>query len=191
MARSGHDGQREVTETPDVSHVKNIDVTHELSDVNVGAILTFVGLLTAVSIVVCIGLYFLFWYYNAREETKEPKAGPMAMTKEERFPPEPRLQNAPGFGLKLENGQWINLEKREPAAEYEELRKQWTQTLNEGLKDQSNKVVGLPIQEAMKIIGQGNVLPTRVRPGAGGKLDDYGIEIPTSASSGRVSEKVR
>jgi hypothetical protein len=159
--------------------------------VNVGAILTFVGLLTAMSIVICFGLYFLFWYYEAREEAKEPKAGPMAMTKEERFPPEPRLQKAPGFGLKLENGEWINLEKREPSAQYQELRKQWEQTLNEGLKDQSNNVVGLPIEEAMKIIGQGNVLPTRIRPDGAGTFDDYGISIPTSASSGRVSEKIR
>ena len=191
MTKSQEHRREHATETPDVSHVKNIDVTHEVSDVNVGAILTFVAVLTAMSIVICFGLYFLFWYYNAKEDAKEPKTGPMAMTKEERVPPEPRLQNAPGFGLKLENGEWISLEKREPSAEYEELRKQWEKTLNEGLKDQSQRVVGLPIEEAMKIIATGNVLPTRTSPDGAARLDDYGIRIPTYASSGRVSEKLR
>lgn len=186
--------RREVTETPDVSHVKNIDVTHEPSDVKIGAILTFVGLLTLASIAICVGLYFLFWFYNRTEDEREPKPGPMAMTKEareQRLPPEPRLQNAPGFGLKLENGQWVNLEKREPAAEYQELRKQWEQTLREGLKDDSNKVVGMPIEEAMKIIAQGNRLPTRGEPGSAAKSGEEGIRLPTAASSGRVSELVR
>src|SRR6266850_5048166 len=139
MAKSGHNGPGRASETPDVSHVKNVDVTHEVSDVNVGAILTFVGLLTAMTIVISVGMWLLFRYYSAREDTREPQPGPMAMTKQERLPPEPRLQLAPGFGLKLENGQVVSLEHREPQAEYRELRKQWEQDLHEGLKDSSGE----------------------------------------------------
>jgi hypothetical protein len=191
MAKSEHNRKRNVTETPDTSHVKNVDVAHEISDVNVGAILTFVGLLTAMTIVIYVGMYFLFWFFNTREVSKEPQPGPMAMTEKERLPPEPRLQVAPGFDLKLENGQSVNLELREPQAEYRELRNQWEQALNEGLRDQSGRVVGVPIDEAIKAIANGNVLPSRTPPGADGKLDDYAISIPTFASSGRVTEKIR
>jgi hypothetical protein len=189
MPKSGDDGKRHVTETPDVSHVRNVDVTHEISDVNVGAVMTFVAALTAMTILVYLGVFFLFKYYNAQAE-KEPQPGPMAMTEKERLPPEPRLQVAPGFGLKLENGQVINLEKREPQAEYQELRKQWEQSLQEGARDQTGKVVGLPIDEAIKALGTGNALPSR--PTATQlKPDDLAISIPTFASSGRVTEKIR
>ncbi len=190
MAESAHKSPDHPTETPDVSHVRNVDVTHEHSDVNVRAILTFVAVLTVMTLVVCFGLYFLFWYYNAQIEAGQPKPGPMAMTREERYPPEPRLQNAPGFGLQLENGEWINLEHREPAAQYEELRKQWEQTLREGLKDQSGRAVGRSIDDAMKAIVNEKLVPTRSRAGAD-KLDDYGINLPTDASSGRATEKLR
>src|SRR5262245_61348462 len=119
MAKSRDSGKRHVTETPDVTHVRNVDVTHEASDVNVGAVATFVAALTAMTIVVYIGVFFLFKFYNAKAE-KEPQPGPMAMTEKDRLPPEPRLQVARGFELKLENGQVINLENREPQAEYVE-----------------------------------------------------------------------
>ncbi len=50
MVRSGHNGNgnddRHVTETPDVSHIKNPDVTHEASDVSVSGVAKFVGALT-------------------------------------------------------------------------------------------------------------------------------------------------
>jgi len=55
------------------------------------------------------------------------------------------------------------------------------------LKDQSGNVVGMPIEEAMKkVVQQG--LPTRIK-GPAGKLDDYAISLPTSASSGRETER--
>ena len=50
MARTKHNGnghdRLHVTETPDVSHIKNLDVTHEASDVSVTGILKFVVGLT-------------------------------------------------------------------------------------------------------------------------------------------------
>ena len=175
------------TETPDVSHIRNVEVTHETSDINVRAVLMFVVVLTIATASVSAGMWLLFKYFNA-QEAKEPGRGPMALTsKEDRLPPEPRLQSAPGFQITTEDGHVTTLEKAEPQAEYRVLRKQWEENLNTGLKDQSGKVVGMPINEAIdKVVAAG--LPSRVK-GPGGKLSDYAISMPTATSSGRESEK--
>jgi len=178
------DGHR--TETPDVSHIRNVEVTHETSDVNVRAVVTFIVVLTIATITVSFGLILLFDFFNA-QEAKAPKPGPMALTKEERLPPEPRLQSAPGFQLKLENGQTVNLEKSAPQSEYRVLRQQWEENLKTGLKDQSGNVVGMPIDAAIdKIVSEG--LPSKVKE-PDKKLFDFAIGMPTAASSGREAEK--
>jgi hypothetical protein len=182
-----HKGNGHKTETPDVSHIRNVEVTHETSDISVRGVLTFVVVLTIATAAVSVGMWVLFRYFYA-QEAKEPTRGPMAITeKDKRLPPEPRLQSAPGFQVTLESGQKRILEKAIPQAEYRVLREQWDENLKTGLKDQSGKVVGMPIDEAMKqIISSG--LPTRVK-GPGGKLSDYAISTPTAWSSGRVVEK--
>ena len=112
----------------------------------------------------------------------------MALTKEERLPPEPRLQSAPGFGITLEDGQTRKLERAAPQAEYRVLRQQWDENLKTGLKDQSGKVVGMPIDQAIDKILSGQGLPSRTKA-APEKLTDYAISMPTAASSGRQTEK--
>jgi hypothetical protein len=196
MAKIGHNGdghrQEHVTETPDVSHIKNVDVTHEGSDVNVGGIVKFVVGLTIFGVIVFILVWGMFILLNAQEQKKEPQPGPMAMTEQERRPPDPKLQAAPGFGVKLANGQWVPLENREPQAEYRVLRDQWNQTLKEGARDQSGKIVGLPIDQAMQKVLEGNGVPSRAKNpevGAEARTEDYGIDMPTAASSGRMTEK--
>src|SRR5262249_21750908 len=175
------------TETPDVSHIRNVEVTHETSDVSVQGVLLFVVLLTLATAAVSFGMWGLFKYFAAKE-AKEPTRGPMALTdKKLRLPPEPRLQSAPGFELKLEDGNTVDLEKAIPQAEYRNLRRQWDENLKTGLKDQQGKVVGMPINDAMeKIVSSG--LPSRVK-GPGGKLADYAVSMPTASSSGREVEK--
>jgi hypothetical protein len=181
-----HKGNGHRTETPDVSHIRNVEVTHETSDINVRAVLTFAAVLTLATIAVSVGIWLLFRAFNA-QEAKQPKPGPMALTGKDRLPPEPRLQAAQGFELKLENGQTVSLELKAPQAEYRVLREQWEENLKTGLKDQSGKVVGMPIDKAMeKIASEG--LPSSIK-GPGGKLTDYAISMPTAASSGRESEK--
>ena len=194
MARTKHNGnghdRLHITETPDVSHIKNLDVTHEASDVSVSGVAKFVAGLMVLGIVVFVLMWAMFRFLSAQEEEKAPKPGPMAMTPLERLPPDPRLQAAKGFGVKLENGEWVNLENREPDAEYRVLREQWERTLNEGARDQSGKTVGQPIDQAMqKVVG----LPSRVKTiseeGPGWRAEDYGVDPPTAASSGRMSVK--
>jgi hypothetical protein len=175
------------TETPDVSHIRNVEVTHERSDVNVRAVLTFGAWLAITTIVVGVGVWFLFKFFNQQQAKEAPRPGPMALSPKERLPPEPRLQTARGFEVRLENGQIVDLANAAPQEEYRVLRRQWEENLRTGLKDQSGNVVGIPIAEAMKkIVQQG--LPTRTK-GPAGKLDDYAISIPTAASSGRETEK--
>ena len=119
---------------------------------------------------------------------KAPQPGPMALTKEERLPPEPRLQAAPGFAITTEDGQRRSLERDIPQREYEVLRKQWEENLKTGLKDQLGRVVGMPIDAAIDKVVSGEGLPTQVK-GSSGKLSDYAISMPTAASSGRETEK--
>ncbi len=194
MARTKHNGnghdRLHITETPDVSHIKNLDVTHEASDVSVSGVAKFVAGLTVLCVVVFVLMWGMFRFLYALEDTKEPGPGPMAMTPLERLPPDPRLQAAKGFGVKLENGEWVNLENREPAAEYRVLRQQWERVLNEGVRDKSGRIVALPIDQAMqRVVG----LPSRVKTiseeGPGWRAEDYGIDPPTAASSGRATEK--
>ena len=191
MARIKHNGHGHATETPDVSHVRNVDVTHEVSDVNVPAILKFVLGLVVMTIAVYLLMLLLFSFFNAKEMKKdeESPAGPMAMTEQESLPPEPRLQSAPGFGVKLENGQWVPLEKREPQAEYQVLREQWNSVLKEGSKDQSGRTVGLPIEQAMQKILEGHGLPVPRQKTGPDEKKDYTISVPTAASSGRMTMK--
>jgi len=206
MTRNGHqgNGQGHVTETPDVSHIKNIDVTHEASDVSVGGILKFVVGLTVFAVVVHVLMWGMFRFLDSQEEGKEPPPGPMAMTEQERRPPDPKLQSAPGFGVKLENGQWLPLENREPQAEYRALLEQWQRRLDcthdatsdvhhtEATPKQAVQPC-TPIDQAMQKILEGKGLPSRpqTETNQGGPMQDYGIDMPTGASSGRMTEKRR
>ena len=113
----------------------------------------------------------------------------MAMTSNERLPPDPKLQSAPGFGVKLENGQWVPLANREPQAEYRVIREQWEQTLREGTRDQSGKVVGLPIDQAMQKVLEGDGLRSRKQEDSPNITDEYEEITPSASSSGRETEK--
>ena len=195
MAGNRHNGKghsrddlRHVTETPDVSHIKNVDVTHEASDVDISGILKFVMGLTVLGAVVFVLMWGMFRLLNAQEAEKEPPPGPMAMTEEERLPPEPRLQAARGFGVKLENGEWVDLEKKEPEAEYQVLREQWERRLNCQSGDESPGTIPncVPIDEAMKKLLEGGGVPVRTSAKDSGTP---GVAPPTAWSSGRVSGK--
>ncbi len=184
-SNSKGNGHKHITETPDVSHIRNVEVTREQSDISVSGVLTFMAVLTVATIAVFVGTWLMFHYFSVQEE-KEQKPGPMALSKQERLPPAPRLQAAPGFAVTLENGGRVNLELQEPQAEYRVVLTQWKQALATGLKDQSGNTVGMPIDEAMKSVVSG--LPVRTKE-APAKLDDYAISLPTAASAGRVTEK--
>ena len=56
------------TETPDVSHIRNVEVTHEPSDVHVGGVLRFLVVLTIATIEVLVMLLIdiLYVYVDPR-----------------------------------------------------------------------------------------------------------------------------
>jgi hypothetical protein len=169
MSNSKHNGH--VTETPDVSYIKNVDVTHEVSDVHISAIAKFVvGLF-----ILMVASFFLMWVLFGAFESKikETPASPMALSDKERLPPEPRLQGAPGFAEEL--GKTAPPVKqvegspgvrggggmpKDPLWEIKILREHWNDVLEYGPVDQNGKRYGMPIEKAKEeILKQG--LPIR------------------------------
>lgn len=187
MTTDKHNGNIHRTETPDVSHIRNVEVTHERSDVNVSAIVKFILALTVMTVGVYILMWGIFRLFYAQGQ-KEPAPGPMAMSEKERLPPEPRLQGAKGFGEELSKAvAETNPDKpRDPKWEIDILHRLWHDNLQNGLRDANGQVVGMPIEEAMKKVAESG-LPARASGPM--KLEDFAISIPTAASSGRTTEK--
>ena len=71
----------------------------------------------------------------------------MMMSERDRLPPEPRLQSAPGFGVGSGDSR-INLELRNPQAEWEVLQKQYKEIWEKGQTAENGTVVALPIDAA-------------------------------------------
>ena len=183
-----HNGHGHATEVPDVSYIKNVDVTHETSDVNVPALLKFVLALTIMTAIVYVLMLFLFSFFNTQEINNEPPAGPMAMR--EQLPPEPRLQAAPGFAADLSKsvGDADSKKPRDPLWEIHVLRQQWERDLQDGAKDQSGRTLGMPIKDAMeKFVAEQSAKASANKAAQG--VESYDDPLPTAASSGRVSMK--
>jgi hypothetical protein len=147
-----------VTETPDTSYIKNVDVTHEVSDVYVGGIAKFVIALTVLMLVSFVLMWALFRSFESR--ATDPPRSPMA---EERLPPEPRLQGAPGFAEELDKSAATAKEEKpemsheskagitapkDPMWEIKVLRDHWDDVLKNGPVDKEGKRYGMPIEKA-------------------------------------------
>ena len=186
----GGDERLHITETPDVRHIGNPDVMHEESDVNVRGVGTFVGVLAAAMVVVCVlmaGMYKAFEWQTQREEAREARS-PMARTEEERRPPAgvPRLQAAPGF-RSLDDPK-LNFELKHPQAEWEALREKWEFELNNaGAADPNTGEGRIPIEDAKRMF-LGRSQPVRPAPPGGGRLQTE-VDIPSYSSAGRQPEK--
>jgi hypothetical protein len=198
-----------IHETPDVSHITNPDVMHEESDVAVRPLLWFVGGLTAFTIVVCVVVLLMFIYFQRREESQELEASPLARQGEERLPPKPRLQLAPGFGVTTDDGQTHKLDYTtktdhapQPQDEYLTVRKEWQRELKEfGWADQQASTVRVPVEQAMQLYLQrhptgSNVAGGAPKPGTqqGATSQSGGQGTPTEAvpsdsSSGRQPDQ--
>ncbi len=148
-----------ITETPDTSYIKNVDVTHEVSDVYIGGIARFVIGLVVLMVVSFILMWAMFRSLQSR--SVEPPRSPMALSEQERRPPEPRLQGAPGFAAELEKqaakekkaeaGHEVKStvpSPKDPLWEIVILRRQWEDVLKNGPVDQNGQRYGMPIEQA-------------------------------------------
>jgi hypothetical protein len=160
MTEKNHKGH--VTETPDISYIKNVDVAHEVSDVYISGIVKFVVGLSILMIASFLLMWVMFRAFDAR--VKEPQRSPMALSDKERLPPEPRLQGAPGFGEGLEKtasagktesgaiaGTGLDQPKN-PLWEITAVRDQWNDVLEHGPVDKNGKRYGMPIERAKEEI---------------------------------------
>jgi hypothetical protein len=123
--------------------IDNPETQHEESDVNIRAIFSFAIGLFAVAVAVHIAIYFLFVLLSNRATSASAvRTYPLAVGQEDRVPPEPRLQNNPKQDLR-------------------DLRAAEDQILN-GYRwiDRNAGVVGIPVNEAMKLTLQRG-LPAR------------------------------
>ena len=199
--QNGHGG-RQVTETPDASHRKTAGDNHQVSDVELRSIVVFLIGLTVMTVVVYLLMLLMFNLLNTREKQTEAKKekSPLALSEKERLPPEPRLQSAPGFSEKLDKevgaqaeGSQERDKPKDRTRELDQLRKKWDEDLSQGPKDKSGKPAGISIEEAMKQILTAGALPSRsatqTTEGTTGSPEDYAIDQPTAASSGRMTEK--
>jgi hypothetical protein len=155
--------KQHITETPDTSHIKNIDVTHEVSDVYIGGIARFVAGLLVLIVVSFVLMWGMFRLLQSRSVEAEKPRSPMALTEKERLPPEPRLQGAPGFSEDLEKSAAAKPETRrelsaattakapapkDPMWEIRVVRDQWDDVLKNGPIDQNGQRYGMPIEQA-------------------------------------------
>ena len=186
-------------ETSDVSRQKSIEANHKASDVELRGIIVFLIGLTVMTVVVYVLMLLMFNLLNTREaetERKKPQS-PLALSEKERLPPEPRLQSAPGFAQQL--GKEVGVREAETSAErnkpkdrtweLNQLRKKWDEDLKLGPKDQSGNPAGISIEDAKKQVISGNSLAARSTATPAERAEDYAIDMPTAASSGRMTEK--
>lgn len=111
------------------------------------------------------------------------------LPKQDRLPPEPRLQSAPGFGVGEGNDR-VNFELQAPQSEYWELEKRWKKIEEEGQRDpQTGAVVTLPIEEAKEKLLQQNV---KAKSGeAAQKEFDDSRKFISYSSAGRLASDKR
>lgn len=169
----------------------DFDKAYEENEIGLKGIIVFgVGLLFL--IVITFGLMFAFLNVVRDYSTETEKAGPgnpMRMTENEKLPPEPRLQSAPGFGVDGPNGR-VKLELREPQAEYRELLKQWNELWNKGQVDKkTGMVAAMPIAEAKeKFLASG--VKAKSGPEAEKVLQSSHMFM-SDANSGRMASETR
>lgn len=167
----------------------NYDKAYETNVVGMSGILYFgIGLLLLIVITFGLMWFFLGVLENDYAERDLRNENPLALSKDEALPPEPRLQSAPGFGVGS-GADRINLELREPQAEYRVLHEQWEKQWKDGQKDEkTGTVISLPIKQAEE-----KLLQQRV--GGDNKGSEETLKesrtMVSASSAGRVSSDTR
>ena len=112
----------------------NVEVVHEESDVNVGAILRYGVVLLLIGAVVHMVLWWLLGTYERRHERAQTQVYPLAAGRQDRLPPSPRLQT-------------------NPQQELQDLRaKQQSLLTGYGWVNRDAGVARIPIEDAMRMV---------------------------------------
>lgn len=152
---------------PDMTHIQNPDVSHELSDVNTKPIYKF-GFWMIVIVVGTAVLMWLFYTTLASREAKNDPAKPVIPNTASKLPPEPRLQLAPGHEV-------------HPLNEMAEMHAQQTAWLNGyGWMDKNAGTARIPIAEAKRLL-LAKGLPVGRQMTA--QMDSTGLAKPDSATA--------
>jgi hypothetical protein len=120
---------------------------HERTDVEPAAVARFGVVLAVVTILVAVGLVYLFRLLAGMEAKNDPPTAPLAHMEIGRVPPEPRLQRLP----------FVDIEK---------LRSEEDAALNGyGWVDQEKGIVHIPIRDAMEILVKRGLPVASAAPG--------------------------
>lgn len=183
--------------TPDRPAVRadNPDVRHEESDVDVRSILWAGGVLVALAVVVHVGVWVLYQRFTQREDVAKGNRYPTVLGEERslnerlRAIPEPRLEGLAEFSrpLRMPEGEKIGQGGRQPYVRPEDLQPgARPPSLQEyGWVDRQEGVVRIPIQEAMRLVAEHHLLPSREEKGAGRK--GQGGNATAGPSPGRAA----
>jgi hypothetical protein len=155
----GHNADDQYRETPG-------GAGYEHTDASVYIIVKFVVWLVVAAVLIHVGLALLFDAFAARRVERAEPRFPLAVRDEPLLPPEPRLQRFPREDI-------LNLRLREENA-----------LQNYGWIDKGAGAVRIPIQDAMRLVLERKMLPSRpIHPA----VDP--AQMPSDASGGRTLEK--
>lgn len=172
----------------------DFDKPYETNLVGLKGVIYF-GIGLFLLIVITFGL---MWVLNQVMEDQAAERdnlnkNPMAMTENERLPPEPRLQVAPGFGIDSPNGR-VNLELKAPQSEYRELREQWENVWINGQKDaKTGTMISMPIEQAKAKFLQETAQANKNQAGQQqeAKVFNESRTMYSSSSAGRTATVIR
>jgi hypothetical protein len=131
----------------------NEDVGHEVSDIDLRAILGFAGIVVVVTVVCAVVVWGLFHMLESQAAARDPKLSPLAIPATQ-MPP--RTTESPFFGAAPQP----QLITSEPAVLRTLRRNEDTQLHEYGWVDQKAGVARVPIEQAKKLIAERG-LPAR------------------------------
>jgi hypothetical protein len=141
----------------------NPDVAHEAGDINIRAVLWFVGILIATALSIHLSMWGLFRVFARMEATADPEVSPL-MVPAGQLPGEPRLQTTP----------WQDLRK---------FRESEDRHLHSyGWIDEKAGVAHVPIDKAKALLLQRGLA---VRPTASDAAEGTHFAASGESSSGR------
>ncbi|HKP86501.1 MAG TPA: hypothetical protein VJZ26_10415 [Blastocatellia bacterium] len=156
----------------DASYIANPDVGHEVSDVRIKPIASFMFWLLVGMGIIAVLMWLLFNWFEKREEKAEARPSPFASERNE-IPPPPLLQLAPKDSEQLKLNKPPDLMNDSPLEEMKRLREEEDRKLkNYGWVDQQKGVVSIPIEDAKRLALQKGMLqsaPQGSQAGAAGE----------------------